>query len=351
MQRIKVAILKGRKELEGSSGVDYFTLNLFHELKKNPLIDPELIYGNYILPGMFKFLHFNNLNKFDIIHNCVPGLGIFIRTNKPIITTFYDDIMFNYQNLLQNRSIFNINKTKIIKRLWGLGLATDIKRSQKVVAISEYAKSALVKRFRFKRDNIPVIPPGIRTDIYKPLNKQSIKQKNLRLFYCGRICRRKGIDLLLDALVILKSKYNLNTVKLYVAGSTDKSFNITYEINKRNLVKNVVILGNISTDDVLNNYQSSDVYVFPSKLEGYGLTPIEALACGARVVSTNVPSVADFPEIIKVKPTEVSIAQGIKKAISQKLDYKNAYSKIKEKYSMDYAANEYINIYREIMSI
>ena len=110
MDKIKVAILKGRRELSGSSGVDFFILKLYEELKKTPHLDINLIYGNYVFPGIFKFLHFNNLDRYDIIHNPVPGLGMFVRTRKPILTTVYDDAMFNPRMLIENLNLSTYQK-------------------------------------------------------------------------------------------------------------------------------------------------------------------------------------------------------------------------------------------------
>jgi len=145
--KMKIALIKGRRELPGSSGVDYFTLNLYKSLKKHKNVKPTLIYGNYFLPGMFKFLHFTNLPSYDVIHNCVPSLGMFIRTNKPIITTFYDDLMFMPKlytyKLPWHKKILSL----VVKTLWGIGLMFDLKRSNIIVAISEEGEKSLQDRF------------------------------------------------------------------------------------------------------------------------------------------------------------------------------------------------------------
>lgn len=349
MQKIKVAILKGRKELEGSSGVDYFTLNLYRELKKQADIEPTLIYGNYVLPGMFKFLHFNNLDNFDLIHNCVPGLGMFVRTRKPILTTLCDDIMFRPKLLIENFPLHKKIKTLLIKKLWSLGLSFDLSRSDKLIAISKETKLAFEKRLGYS-NKIGVIPPGVNTDVFKPLpNIKNKKRKDvLRLFYCGRLCYRKGTDLLLDAVSILINKYKL-PVKLYLAGTTDRNFNLENEIDSRDLNNNIIYLRNISDREVEKNYNLSDIFVFPSRAEGYGIPPIEALSCGTKVVSTSVPSVQDFPEVMKVDINKDSIAQGIKMAINQKINYKKIREKIEKKHSLFFMGTSYIKIYKEML--
>lgn len=352
MDKIKVAILKGRRELSGSSGVDFFILKLYEELKKNPDLDVDLIYGNYVFPGIFKFLHFNNLDGYDIIHNPCPGLGMFIRTQKPILTTLYDDTMFNPKLLIDGLDLPTHEKRKfyLVKKLWSFGITYDIRRSKKNVAVSNEAKLSYEKRFP-NLGKIEVIPPGIETDIFKPLvNIKKNKDKNiLRLFYCGRLCFRKGIDILLDALLIVKNKKKAKSLKLIIAGTVDPNFNLIDEINKRNLGDSVVFLGEKTPEELAIEYNNSDIFVFPSRLDSYGIPPIEALSCGIKVVSSSIPSVSPFPEIIKVETTAKSIAWGILKAIDKSIDFELVREKIEKEYSIRLVGEKYIKLYKELI--
>jgi len=352
MDKIKVAILKGRRELPGSSGVDFFILKLYEELKKTPHMDIDLIYGNYVFPGIFKFLHFDNLDRYDIIHNPVPGLGMFVRTRKPILTTVYDDAMFNPKPLIEDLDLSTYQKCKfyLIKKLWSFGVTYDIRRSKKIVAVSKETKLAYEKKFP-NLGKIEIVPPGIETDIFKPLvNIKKNKDKNiLRLFYCGRLSFRKGTDVLLDALLILKNKQKSKSFRLFLAGTVDPNFNLIDEINKRNVGDSVVYLGAKTPEELAVEYNLSDIFVFPSRLDSYGIPPIEALSCGIKVVSSNIPSVNPFPEIIKVETAAESIAKGISRAIDKSIDFKLVQVKIEKDYSVKATGASYLNLYKEML--
>lgn len=352
MDKIKVAILKGRRELSSSSGVDFFILKLYEELKKKPRLDINLIYGNYVFPGIFKFLHFDNLDRYDIIHNPVPGLGMFVRTRKPIVTTVYDDAMFHPKLLINgfNLSTYRNCKFYLIKKLWSFGVTYDIRRSKKIVAVSNETKLSYKKRFP-NLGKIEVISPGIATDIFKPLVniKKNKNKNNLRLFYCGRISFRKGIDVLLDALLILKNKQKIKNFKLFLAGTVDPNFNLIDEINKRNLDDSVIYLGEKTPEELAVEYNLSDIFVFPSRLDSYGIPPIEALSCGIKVVCSNIPSVNPFPEVIKVETTAESISKGILRVIDKSINFKLVREKIEEEYSVKVVSQKYVELYKKLI--
>lgn len=353
MNKIKVAIVGSNQELKDASGVDRFILALQDELKKNGEVESEIIYGNYFLPSFLKFFNFQKLNRFDIVHIGAPGWGIFTRTKRNILITFYDDIMFHPQVFISLLPLIEKVKLLIIKKLWSLAFIVDIKKSKKIVAISQESKENLTNRFKINPEEIIIVPPGVKTDIYKPF--PSIKKRRdknvLRLFYCGRLCLRKGTDLLLNSLVLLKEKYKLKNSKLYIAGITDKNFNLKHEVKKRHLEQNVFFLGNISDQELSLHYNLSDIFVFPSRVEGYGIPPIEALACGLKVVSTNIPSIEPFKEFVTITDlTPKAIAENVLKAYGKQFDFKQARAKIEKDYSVKVVSQKYVELYKELLS-
>ena len=350
MNKLKVAIVRGNRELKGASGVDRFILALQKELKKNGEVESEIIHGNYFLPSFLKFFNFRKLDQFDVIHIGAPGWGIFTKTKRNILTTFYDDIMFRPQVFSKLLPLPEKIKLLIIKKLWSLALIVDINKSKKIVAISQESKKILTNRFKINPKEITVIPPGVKIDIYKtlPLIRKRRDKNALRLFYCGRLCLRKGTDLLLDSLVILKEKSKIQNSKLYIVGTVDKNFNLKHEVKKRHLEQNVFFLGNLSDQELSIQYNLSNIFVFPSRIEGYGVPPLEALACGIKVVSTNIPSIESFPEITIVNTTAKSIADGILKTLDKSVDFKLVRKKIEKDYSIKVVSEKYVKLYKEL---
>lgn len=106
------------------------------------------------------------------------------------------------------------------------------------------------------------------------------------LGYAGRIASDKGIEIIIEALSMLKDKYN--DLYLHIAGTDEKGYiNVLRKlIDKLNLQDRVVFLGHI--DDMEKFYRSIDVLVAPSVVkESFGLVLCEAIYCGLPVIATN----------------------------------------------------------------
>lgn len=106
------------------------------------------------------------------------------------------------------------------------------------------------------------------------------------LGYAGRIASDKGIEIIIEALSMLKDKYN--DLYLHIAGTDEKGYiNVLRKlIGKLNIQDKVVFLGHI--DDMEKFYRSIDVLVAPSVVkESFGLVLCEAIYCGLPVIATN----------------------------------------------------------------
>lgn len=122
----------------------------------------------------------------------------------------------------------------------------------------------------------------------------SAPKRNLkRIGFCGRLVREKGLDILLEAYVYLKSK-NQN-LELYIAGdyktvAGGSIYPKLADYIRKNNIKGVYFLGKLSEDDMPKFFSSLDVFVLPSinSLEAFGMVQLEAMRCGAPVVASDL---------------------------------------------------------------
>ena len=140
------------------------------------------------------------------------------------------------------------------------------------------------------------IPWGTNTEIFKPIKIKSTNKDKIVFFHsCGMNPRRKGTHLLLDALELLEEYYEQIEVIIHTQIDLKKFFpNRIDQINK--LINNKVLKIINKTVSSPGLYYMGDVYVYPSILEGIGLTVAEAVSCGLPVI---VPNDAPMNEFIK----------------------------------------------------
>lgn len=139
-----------------------------------------------------------------------------------------------------------------------------------------------------------VIPHGIDTETFSPKDK---KNATYTIGCFGRIRYLKGTDIFIDSMIELLPKYpKWKAVFAGLITPQHQSYaNELFEkIKKAKLEDRIIYLGEI-TKDINTLYQNLDLYVAPSRNEGFGLTVLEAMSSGVAVIASNKGA---FPEII-----------------------------------------------------
>ena len=228
----------------------------------------------------------------DIYHVPQNGVGLPTSKNCPFVITLHDVIPYKMPDTVgeQYLKIFNEKLPNIIPMCDG------------IITVSEYSKEDIIKVFNFPREKIYVTHLASE-DIYKPYDKalsKSIIEKNYSItgdyiLYIGGFSPRKNIVGLLNSFSMLLPKLKKD-MKLVIAGSKGKSYDI-YKKRAQDLHidDNVIFPGFISMDHIPFMYNACDLFVYPSFYEGFGLPPIEAMACGVPVIASNATSI---PEIV-----------------------------------------------------
>lgn len=238
----------------------------------------------------------NILNEKDMDLYHVPQNGVGLPLNKtcPFIITLHDIIPYRMPETASDRyrHIFQNELPKIVSLCDG------------IITVSNFSKKDIAKAFNYPENKIYVTYLAAE-DMYRPINK-SISKKIIKnkygipecdfILYVGGFSPRKNISGLLHAFKLLTEKKSTN-LKLVIAGRKGPSFE-KYKImaQKLGLSDKVIFPGFISTNDMPYLYNSAKLFVYLSFYEGFGLPPIEAMACGIPVVASNVTS---LPEILK----------------------------------------------------
>ena len=178
------------------------------------------------------------------------------------------------------------------------------------------------------------------------------------LLYAGNVRRQKNVPRLVEAFAVarerLASHPKYRDLRLVIIGDQiSRHPAVRQAVVKSRIETHVRFLGFVPFDTLRCFYQSAAVFAFPSRYEGFGLPPLEAMACGTPVVTSNVSS---LPEVVgdaavQVNPENVfEIARGISEALLNE----DLRERLKQKgpeharrFSWDRTAKEVLEIYRE----
>lgn len=128
---------------------------------------------------------------------------------------------------------------------------------------------------------------------------------------------RKGLELLIRAFLRMKAEGLLANHKLLLVGERGWKDSSIFELARNS--ESVVSLGFVDDMSLAALYSSADAFIYPSTYEGFGMPVLEARACGARVVTSNLPELreAGGEDAIYVSPTDQGIRAGILRAVNQ----------------------------------
>lgn len=174
-----------------------------------------------------------------------------------------------------------------------------INNVDRIIAVSKFTKDQIIKFYKKNPLNIEIIYHGmeeysknLHIDPENFKNKYNLPNKKMILFV-GRINdSRKGLEPLL---MELKPVLNEIDAVMVVIGSGNQTKYL--ELSKKlNITKNIFFLGFVDDNDLNAFYKVCDVYICPSKLEGFGLTVLEAITNGAPVIAFKEGAI---PELIQ----------------------------------------------------
>ena len=178
-------------------------------------------------------------------------------------------------------------------------LGKDAKELDACISPSRFFAELMSSRLALPPNNIQFFPNGISLDGYE----NSVEKADASTIgYLARICPEKGLDLLIDAFIELKTSGMHKDVKLAIAGTLPEE-NISFlkeqetKISRAGLVDCVEISTNLSRSEKINFLKGLTLFCVPARIpEAFGLYVIEAMAAGVPVA---LPDHGSFPEIIR----------------------------------------------------
>jgi glycosyltransferase involved in cell wall biosynthesis len=226
---------------------------------------------------------------FHATHYVLPPL-----TRCRSIVTIHDCIHLRFPQYLPNRAAYAYARAS----LW---VATH--RSDRVLTVSEASKRDILRYFRVPERKIDVIYNAIDERFGEPPEADEIERVRERyqldgpfVLYAGNIKPHKNLERLIEAFHSLRRDGGFDQVRLLIIGDEiSKYATLRRAVHRHKLHKHVRFFGFVPDETLACLYRLASVFVFPSLYEGFGLPPLEAMASGTPVITSNVSS---LPEVV-----------------------------------------------------
>lgn len=285
----------------------------------------------------------------DVLH--APAYLLPIRSTCPTVLTVYDAMALTHAHWC--RAINRLNYRML--------MPPSIRRANAIIVPSEFTARQLVSLFPEAGEKVRVIPLGVsemfRADADERADEQVIRSHGIPspyLLFVARHEPKKNLRALVEAFHLLKANDGIPH-KLVLAGASGWGCRSAYRrIHELGLSGDVIRPGFIPNESLPALYRQADVFVFPSLYEGFGLPPLEAMACGTPVVCSKTGS---LPEVVEdaallVDPTRPpDIARGIFTVLEDR-DTRTALSQLgrihASTFSWEATAQRTDDVYREV---
>lgn len=199
-------------------------------------------------------------------------------------------------DLRQLQTFKNSNKS-ISKEVLNY-VITNCKNLETIIVSHKDEKQQVIESYKINKNKVFIAGTGFNPDTFyineNKINSNKINSNKIKIVYAGKLSYSKGVPFLINSINLIK-KY-VNNIELYLAGSGagDETINIIKLCNHNSCNFNINVLGSISQKKLSDLFRECDILVLPSLYEGLPLVLIEAMACGLKIVCTELPGIKEW---------------------------------------------------------
>ncbi len=308
------------------TGIGVYTYNLMRSLPSVDSANQYLFYGNRAprnLRTVERMVRENTylplrsvLDRLDLLH--VPGYAAPLFSSGTLVVTVHDLIGMIYPENLALMSRF----------YWGTWLPMVVSRADRIVADSLNTQRDLIRLLGIPEKKIRVVPLAADPKFHPVRDSVALAQVKKRfnlakafVLYVGTIEPRKNLVRVMEAWARVRRRTKI-PYQLVITGFQAWAYREVSDLVRHlGIKRDVVFTGYVRDEELPLLYNASDLFIFPSLYEGFGMPVLEAMACGVPVLTSNTSSI---PEVagdaaIMVDPTDTeSMARAIGQALEDK---------------------------------
>ncbi|OGB73593.1 hypothetical protein A3K24_01970 [candidate division Kazan bacterium RIFCSPHIGHO2_01_FULL_44_14] len=290
----------------------------------------------------------------DLIHYTNFNSPVWFRRIKSVVT-IHDLTLWFYPGRKQTSWFRRIIYRYVIRQ--------SCLNAARIIAISQGTKRDLVKYLGINPDKIDVVyeaAPKRYQPVEDPKKVEMVKTKyNISrpfFLYVGQQRHHKNLARLVRAFALLRHRYDIDYQLVLVGKADPLASEIPALIKQLNLQDAVILTGYVADSDLPYFYSEAEAFIFPSLYEGFGLPPLEAMASGIPVLSSNT---SVMPEVLGeaalyFDPTNIEdIAQAMYKLATTfrlQKELRDKGFRQAKKYSFARVAKETLAVYRRALT-
>ncbi|MGH2638348.1 MAG: glycosyltransferase, partial [Rhabdochlamydiaceae bacterium] len=243
--------------------------------------------------------------------------------------------------------------TKLVAFVYGSLASILIRRAQAVVSSTRsYAETSVA--LKYSMNKLKIIPMGVdasRYDGFEPTVAEESLERNL--LFVGQLKEYKGVEVLLDALFLLRSEGHF--INVNIVGTGPVLENLKRKTKSLGIENNVRFLGSVSDRELMQLYATCDSLVLPSlnRREAFGIVLLEAMAAGRTVVASDIPGVNEVATMaggFLARPNDArSLADSITKSLKNQR-HPDDIRKVAQEHSWDKLAAKYEAVFEELIT-
>jgi glycosyltransferase involved in cell wall biosynthesis len=276
----------------------------FLRTSKTPIVKSFMFAGS----SLRKLNRVRDSVNVDITHAnlpLVPNFAVPPNFGKTLISTVHSTWKGEAEAIRgEPYSRLNSNEKFMVSFNWFLRIFEEkmLKRSNKIIAVSDFTRRELLQYYKVREDKIRVIHNGVDTNKFQPASdKRKAKQElgfnpdDTTILSVGRLYARKGLFTLIESMPAVVRKFPRAEFIISGKGQSDEMKKLVAHAQKLGILDNIVFTGYYPDRKLPRLYQAADVFAFSTFYENLPFAVLEALSTGLPVVTT---SVGGIPEMI-----------------------------------------------------
>lgn len=302
----------------------------------------------------WKWLKARN-EAFDVIHFQEASgflyfiFGLFGKQNKNTIEQFHhshvEELIFHLKFLFKapKESLpYLFIPLKILQEYISLIMA------RQVITVSNHSCSVLVS-WGINSNKIAVIPNALSESYFKNSGLKANNANPMKFLYVGRLVPRKGVDILIEAIKILKGE-GIRNIYVDIVGE-GPLFTYCQNMIRRNDLNNCRMWGLVPQQELDRLYLEADCFICPSRLEGFGIVLLEAGANKLAIIANDIPVFREIYSDDEALYFKKNNPHALAEKMSELSNRPDLISMLREKARHRVQAFKWQNVVKDYMSI